>query len=83
MKFKKIFEKYDKDQDETKVHFFVVLPKDYKPVRVSCNIKINKIAYKDLNKEIRLFWKTGLGGKQKPEKRNRRKVFSIECRRNK
>ena len=40
-----------------KAHVFGVLPDDYKQVRVSFNIKISKMSYKDPRKEIHWFWK--------------------------
>ena len=53
LRFKKIKAKYDKDEYEMKALVFDVLPEEYKPVRLSCNVKISDTAYKDLKKEIR------------------------------
>ena len=50
-------EKHEKYEDETKAHVFDVLPKDYNPVRVSCNVKILNMTLKDPKKDIRWFWK--------------------------
>ena len=47
---------------------FNVLPDWYKPVRASYNIKISKIASKDLKKDICWFWKTKLNGNKTQEK---------------
>ena len=60
LKFKNIKAKYNKDEYEMKSHVFDGLPEYYKPVRVSCNFNISKMAFKDLNKDIRWFWKTEL-----------------------
>ena len=62
IKLKNIIEKYDKDEYEQKVHVFEVLPEEYNTVIVSCNVNISKMEFKDLNKEIRWFWKTYLNG---------------------
>ena len=48
LKFKKIKGKYNKDKDELKAHVFDVLSEDYKPVRVSFNANISKMAFKEL-----------------------------------
>ena len=68
LKFNKIKEKYERDEYEMKAHEFDVLPEKYKPVRVSCNVNISMMAYKDLKKEIRWFCKTELGRSKKQEK---------------
>ena len=61
-----------------KAQVFDVLPEEYKPVRVSCNVKIPKMACKYLKKEIRWFWKTELDGIKKQEKHNpKEKVLSL------
>ena len=54
----KIKSKYEKDSDELKTHVFDVIPEKYKPVRVSCNVNIEKMEFKDSRKEVRWFWKT-------------------------
>ena len=38
LNFKKIKEKYQKEEDEMKEHVSDVLPEQYKPIRVSCNV---------------------------------------------
>ena len=48
--FKKIKEKYEKDEDKLKAHVFDLLPEEYKQVRVSCKVNISKMQFKDLNK---------------------------------
>ena len=58
LKFMKIKSKYEKDSDELKTHVFDVIPEKYKPVRVSCNVNIEKMEFKDSRKEVRWFWKT-------------------------
>ena len=50
LNFKKIKAKYKKDEDELKPYVFDVLPEDYKPMRVSCNVNISNMAFKDLKK---------------------------------
>ena len=57
LKFKKITAKYEKDEDEIKAHVFDVLPEKYKPMRVSCDVNISTMAYKDLKKSMNWFWK--------------------------
>ena len=42
-KLKKIKEKYEYDM---KVNAFDLLPEEYKSLRISCNVKISKRAYK-------------------------------------
>ena len=42
--------------------FFGNLPAEYKPVRVSCNVRIAKMEFRGLRKEIHWFWKTELNG---------------------
>ena len=41
IKFKKIKEKYEKDEDELRAHVFDVLPEEYKQFIVSWNVKIS------------------------------------------
>ena len=53
--FNNINAKYDKDEDEMKAHVFDVTPEYYKPVRISFNVNISKMTFKDLKKEIRCF----------------------------
>ena len=53
-----------------KAHVSDVLPEEYKPMRVSCNVNIQKIEYKDLKKEICWLWKTGLYRRKKQEKQD-------------
>ena len=60
LKFKNIKAKYEKDEDELKAHVFYVLAEEYKQVRVSCNVNIAKMEFKDLNKEISWFWKANM-----------------------
>ena len=40
LKFNNIKSKREKDEDELKTHVFDILPEEYKPVRVSCNVNI-------------------------------------------
>ena len=49
-------------------HLFDVLPEEYKPVRVSCNLNISNMDYKDIKKEIHWFWNTELDGGKKQDK---------------
>ena len=61
-----------------KAHIFDVLQEEYKPVRISWNVNISKMAYKDHNKEICWFWKTELGGIKKQEKQDpEKKVIAL------
>ena len=55
LKLKKIKANYYKYEDELKAHVFDVLNEDYKPVRVSCNVSISNISFKDLNTDINWF----------------------------
>ena len=50
LKFNKIKAKYEKDEYEMKTQIFYVLHEEYKHMRVSCNVKISKMAYKVLKK---------------------------------
>ena len=50
LKFNKIKAKYEKDGDYMKSHVFDLLNKEYKPVRVSCNVNKYTMAYKDPRK---------------------------------
>ena len=68
LKFKKIKEKYGNDEDELKAHVFDVVPEEYKQVRVSCNVNISNMEFKDLKKEICRLWKTKLNGTKTQEK---------------
>ena len=43
LKLKKTKEKYEKYEDEMKEHVFDVLSEEYKPVRLSCNVKISNM----------------------------------------
>ena len=45
-----------------KTHVFDILPEEYKPVRVYCNVNISKMAFKYLKKEKCCLWKTELNG---------------------
>ena len=56
LKFNKIKAKYEKDEDELKACVFDVLPEDYTLARVSCNVNISKMSFKDLKKDIFWFW---------------------------
>ena len=47
LKFNKIKGKYEKDGDYMKSHVFNFLTEVYKPVRISWNVNISKMAYKD------------------------------------
>ena len=47
---KKTKEKYEKYEYEMEEHVFDILPEEYKPVRVSWNVKILNMEYKDLKK---------------------------------
>ena len=60
LKFNNIKVKYEKDKDGLKAHVSDVLPEEYKPVRVSCNVNISKVEFKDLKKEMHWFWKIEL-----------------------
>ena len=51
-----------------KSHVFDVLPAEYKPLRVDCDVNISGMPYKHIKKEIRWSWKTYLGGINKQEK---------------
>ena len=55
LSFKKIKEKYEKDEYELNAYVFDVLPEEYNQVRVSCNVKIDNIHFKELKKEISCF----------------------------
>ena len=48
LRLKKIKSKCDKYKYELKAHVFDVLSEDYKPVRVSFNANISKMAFKEL-----------------------------------
>ena len=61
LNFKKIKEKYEKDKGEMMSPVFDVLPDEYKPVRVSYNVNISKMACKDLKEEIICLCKAELG----------------------
>ena len=63
LKLKNIKAKYEKDEYELNAHVFYVLPEEYKQVRVSCNAKISKMQFEYLKKEIHLFRKTYLNGR--------------------
>ena len=43
LKFKNTKENYDKDKNKLKAHVFDVLTEEYKPLRVSCNVNIEKM----------------------------------------
>ena len=43
-KFNRIKEEYEKYEDTMKAYAFEVLPEEFKPVRVSRNVKISKMA---------------------------------------
>ena len=60
LKVKKIKAKYEKDEDDMKTHVFDILPEYYKPARVSFNINISKMSFKELKKYIRWFWNSEL-----------------------
>ena len=45
LNLKKI-KKYEKEKDGLKTHIFDVLPEEYKPVRVSCNVNIANMEFK-------------------------------------
>ena len=66
--FNNINENYEKYEDELKAHVFDVLTKEYTQVRVSCNINIENMDFKDTKKEIRSFCTTELNGLKKQEK---------------
>ena len=81
LKFKNIKAKYEKYEDDLKAHVFDVLPEYYKPVRVSCNINISKMASKDLKKYICWFSKTELNGIKKQGKPDpEEKVLALNTR---
>ena len=63
-KFKRIKAKYKKYEDRLKAHAFDVLPEQYKPVRVSCNVNISNMKFEYVKKEIRCFWSTHLKGRK-------------------
>ena len=53
-------------------------------MRVSCNVNISKISFKDLNKYIRWFWKKELSGNKTQEKiEPEDKVLALNARENK
>ena len=58
LKFNNIKGKYEKDEDEMKVHVFDNFFEEYKSLHVYFNVNISKMVYKDLNKGIFWFWKT-------------------------
>ena len=39
--------KYELDKDDMKAHVFYVLPEEYKPIRLYCNVNISKVEYKE------------------------------------
>ena len=68
LKFKRIKEKYEKDEGEMMSHVFDVLPDEYKPVIVSYNVNISKMACKDIKKESICLCKASLSLNKKQEK---------------
>ena len=54
-------------KEKLKSHVFDVLPEEYKPVRVSYNVKISNMEFKYLKKEICWFWKTDLNRRKTQE----------------
>ena len=51
LRLKKIKSKCEKYNYELKAHVFDVLTEEYKPVRVSCNVNISNMSFKDLKKD--------------------------------
>ena len=68
LRFNKIKANYEKYEDELESYLFNVLPEEYKQVRVSFNVNITNMGFKDLNKDICWFWKTDLNGRNTKEK---------------
>ena len=67
-----------------KAHFFDAFPEDYKPIRVSYNVNISNMAFKDVKKDIHWFWKTDLNGSKKKEKPDQKeKVIALNSGENK
>ena len=58
LKFNNIKAKCEKYGAYMKAHAFDLLTEEYKPVIVSCNFNISKMAYKYPKKQIRWFRKT-------------------------
>ena len=75
LKFKKIKVKHEKYEDKMKAHVFDVLPEEYNPVRLSCNVNITNIEFKDLIKEIRWFRKIDQSGRKHWKEKNQKRIF--------
>ena len=84
LKFNNIKAKYEKDEDKLKSRVFDVLPEEYNEVRVSYNVNIAKVEFKDLKIEIRWFCKTDLNRRKTQEKEESEdKVLALKAVENK
>ena len=68
LKLKDIKAKYDKYADHLKAQVFDILPEDYKPVKVSRNVNISKMALTYLKKDACYPWNTELNRNKKQYK---------------
>ena len=73
LEFKNIKAKHEKDEDKLKSRLLYVLPDEYNQVRVSCNVNIAKMEFKDLKKEMCWYWKTELNKKTRKNKDQKRR----------
>ena len=80
LKFNNIKAKYEKYEDKLKAHVFNVLPEEYNPFRVSWDVSIGKMGFKELKKEIHWFWKKGLNRRKTQEKsESEEKVIALNA----